>query len=65
MFTDGVTEIENLSGEDFSDARLVQFVKENAHLSATDLQDKIMQTITEFSAGKFNDDATLIVVAVE
>ena len=65
MFTDGVTEIENLSGEDFSDARLVQFVKENAHLSAADLQDKIMQTINEFSAGKFNDDATLIVVAVE
>ena len=65
MFTDGVTEIENLAGEDFGDARLVQFVAENAHLSAADLQAKIMQTINEFSSGKFNDDATLIVVAVE
>ena len=65
MFTDGVTEIENPSGEDFGDARLVQFVTENAHLSAADLQDKIMQTINEFSAGKFNDDATLMVVAVK
>ncbi len=64
MFTDGVTEIENLEGEDFGDARLVQFVTENAHLSAADLQAKIMQTINEFSSGKFNDDATLIVVAV-
>ncbi len=65
LFTDGVTEIENPAEEDFGDERLVQFIKANAYLSAADLQDKIMQTINEFSAGKFNDDATLIVVAVE
>jgi len=65
LFTDGITEIENANGEDFGEERLIEVLKANRHLSAEEMQRRVMAAISEFSEGNFKDDATLIVTAVE
>jgi serine phosphatase RsbU (regulator of sigma subunit) len=65
LFTDGVTDVTNPRGEDFGDARLVSLLAANNLLGARELQEKVMATITEFGAGVFPDDATLVVLSVE
>jgi sigma-B regulation protein RsbU (phosphoserine phosphatase) len=64
LFTDGVTEVSNAAGEEFGEERLVTVLMENRHLSAGDLQEKILAEVAKFSGGRFQDDATLVVVAV-
>ena len=64
LFTDGVTEVSNVAGEEFGEERLVNVVLENRHLSAGELQEKILAEVAKFSGGRFEDDATLVVVAV-
>jgi DNA-binding response OmpR family regulator len=65
LFTDGVTEITNSSGEEFGERRLLEFLTQNRHLGARKLQTQIMQTIAEFSSGEFHDDATILVMSTE
>jgi phosphoserine phosphatase RsbU/P len=64
LFTDGVTEACNPEGEEFGDARLLQLLEENRELSAEDLQRKILSVVAEFCRGHWQDDATLIAIAV-
>jgi len=65
LFTDGVTEVSNVDGEEFGEERLVTVLLENRHLSAAELQEKILAEVAKFSGGRFEDDATLVVVAVD
>jgi phosphoserine phosphatase RsbU/P len=65
LFTDGVTEIRNLDGEEFGEERLIDLLGNNRRLTATQLQQTIMQSLAGFSGESFHDDATLIIVAVE
>jgi serine phosphatase RsbU (regulator of sigma subunit)/FixJ family two-component response regulator len=65
LFTDGVTEVRNSDGEEFGERRLINLLVENRELSAARLQQEILNAVTEFSGGDFQDDATLIVMAVE
>jgi sigma-B regulation protein RsbU (phosphoserine phosphatase) len=64
LFTDGVTEVSSAAGEEFGEERLVTVLLENRHLSALELQEKILAEVAKFSGGHFEDDATLVVVAV-
>jgi sigma-B regulation protein RsbU (phosphoserine phosphatase) len=64
LFTDGVTEASSAAGEEFGEERLVTVLLENRHLSAGKLQEKILAEVAKFSGGRFEDDATLVVVAV-
>jgi sigma-B regulation protein RsbU (phosphoserine phosphatase) len=64
LFTDGVTEVGGADGEEFGEERLVTVLLENRHLSAEELQARILAEVAKFSGGRFEDDATLIVVAV-
>ena len=64
LFTDGVTEACNLEGEEFGEARLLRLLKDNRTLSADELQLKILAVVAEFSAGRWQDDATLLVLVV-
>jgi sigma-B regulation protein RsbU (phosphoserine phosphatase) len=64
LFTDGVTEVSGADGEEFGEERLVKVLVENRHLSAGDLQERILAEVAKFSGGRFDDDATLVVVAV-
>jgi phosphoserine phosphatase RsbU/P len=65
FFTDGVTEALASNEEEFGEARLFGLVEANRTLGAEALQKKILETVSDFCRGDFQDDATLIVVAVE
>jgi sigma-B regulation protein RsbU (phosphoserine phosphatase) len=64
LFTDGVTEASNLAGEEFGEARLLRLLEDHRALSADELQAKILAAAGEFSGGRWQDDATLLVLAV-
>ncbi len=64
LFTDGVTEARNPAGEEFGEERLVRLLLENRAGSASELQEKILKAAAEFSRGPWDDDATLLLLAV-
>ena len=64
LFTDGVTEACNLGGEEFGESRLLRLLEDHRTLSANALQAKILAAVAEFSGGRWQDDATLLVLAV-
>ena len=63
LFTDGVTEVRNVLGEEFGEGRLQQLLM-NQPASATDLREKVISAVTEFGGGIFDDDVTLLVLKV-
>ena len=64
LFTDGVTEARNAADEEFGEARLLRTLEEHRALSADELQARILATVAEFSGSRWQDDATLLVLAV-
>jgi sigma-B regulation protein RsbU (phosphoserine phosphatase) len=65
LYTDGVTEASNSDDEEFGEERLLQVLQQNPARSAEEIQKNILQATTEFSRGPWQDDATLLVVAVK
>jgi sigma-B regulation protein RsbU (phosphoserine phosphatase) len=64
LFTDGVTEACNADEEEFGEARLLTVLHENRSRTAGEIQKEILQTVSAFSRGIWQDDATLLVVGV-
>ena len=64
LFTDGVTEAMSPQFEEFGEERLLALLTADPELGAAELQEKILQAVTAFSAGDLQDDATLIVMVV-
>ena len=61
LYTDGVTEAMNTSGEEWGEERLTQVIGASRALPARELNDRIMRTADEFAAGAAQyDDMTLI-----
>lgn len=65
LYTDGITEALNPSGDEFGEARLLELFCAQRQQSPDVIQEHIMQAVTEFCGGNFQDDATLLVLAVE
>lgn len=65
LFTDGVTESCNVDGEEFGDARLIGLLEENHGATAEELQKTILDAVGQFCGGNWQDDATLIAIAVK
>jgi sigma-B regulation protein RsbU (phosphoserine phosphatase) len=65
FFTDGVTEAADGAAEEFGDKRLLETLQAHQNLDAESIQKKILESVNEFCAGTWQDDATLIVVAVD
>jgi len=65
LFTDGITEIANANDEEFGEERLMEMLRLDRALDAEAMQKRVMSAVAEFSGGNFQDDATLIVTAVE
>ncbi len=65
LFTDGVTEARNSGGEEFGEPKLLDLLKANRGRTARELQQEILTAVQAFSAGDLEDDATLLVIAVE
>ena len=64
LFTDGVTEASNSRDEEFGEERLVELASALRDRGAHELKNRILQTVSSFTGGQAQDDATLVVVAV-
>ena len=65
LFTDGVTEARTLTDEEFGEERLIEAAISNRACSAPALEARLTEAVATFTGGLLQDDATLIVVAVE
>jgi sigma-B regulation protein RsbU (phosphoserine phosphatase) len=64
LFTDGVTEACDATGEEFGEVRLLGLLREHCATAVAVLQAKILAAAGEFSRGHWHDDATLLVLGV-
>lgn len=63
LYTDGITEAKNERGEEFGYDRLAAVLPEACHLSAKELQEKLINRLYEFSGTRnINDDYTTMIV---
>lgn len=64
LFTDGITEASGSDGLEFGEDNLAALAKANRASSASELNSRVLAQVTGFCQGEFQDDATLLVVAV-
>jgi sigma-B regulation protein RsbU (phosphoserine phosphatase) len=64
LFTDGITEAEDAQGEEFGVERVAAFGKAHAASSAAELNEQLLALASDFCGAQFQDDATLVVLAV-
>ncbi len=64
LYTDGITEAQAPDGELYGEERLEVLLRASSALDATALQARILAAAGEFCAGEWQDDATLMVLAV-
>ncbi|HET9711518.1 MAG TPA: SpoIIE family protein phosphatase [Pyrinomonadaceae bacterium] len=65
MFTDGVTEARNASGEEFGEERLQECLRAYRGCNAAELRTIILEEVKEFCGDNFDDDAALMVVIAD
>lgn len=65
LYTDGLTEAMNSDEQEFGEERLVELVRRNIPLSASELLTAIKKEVVSFCNRGFQDDFTLVVVAVK
>jgi sigma-B regulation protein RsbU (phosphoserine phosphatase) len=63
LFTDGITEASNSSGQEFEEASIAAFAQGNGTLSAKELNNRLLAHVSAFCGAQFQDDATLLVIA--
>jgi sigma-B regulation protein RsbU (phosphoserine phosphatase) len=64
LYTDGITEARNGMEEEFGERRLADAVVRHRLLDAASLHSEVLRAVNDFTDGVFQDDATLIVVAI-
>jgi sigma-B regulation protein RsbU (phosphoserine phosphatase) len=63
IYSDGVSEANNLKGEEFGMERLTEVVRKNLIASASGLRDKVESELSAFTqTAPANDDITLVIV---
>jgi sigma-B regulation protein RsbU (phosphoserine phosphatase) len=63
MYTDGITEAQNMQDEFFGDHRLIETSQDNLSGSVFAIQDALMAAVDQFSdAGAQCDDETLVII---
>ena len=63
LFTDGITEAEGADAQEFGEAKIAAFATSNCRKSARELTNGLLENVSTFCGGRFQDDATLVVVA--
>ena len=64
LFTDGLTEAVDESGEQFGEERLIELLSRYRDYDAEDLKELLFKSVGEFCSNTFEDDAALMVVEV-
>ena len=62
VFTDGIIDQEDPSGQHFGEASLIEFLRNNLHLSLNDNIEKLFATLIAFGHKKLKDDMTLVLI---
>ena len=65
LFTDGLTEAVDETGEQFGEQRLMELVHDHRCQSVEDLNQTLFTAAEQFCGNKFRDDAALMVVGVD
>jgi len=65
LYTDGLTEAMNSDQQEFGEGRLLELCSRNIALSASEFLAAIREEVVTFCNGNFQDDFTLVVVAVK
>jgi len=65
LFTDGLTEARDETDEEFGEPRLLDAAVAHRRCSAPALQARLADAVANFTGGKLQDDATLIVLAAD
>ena len=62
VYSDGVSEANNIEGEEFGMDRLIQVVKTNLGASAAGIRDKVESALSAFTqTAPANDDITIVI----
>lgn len=64
FYTDGITEARNTDGEEYGEERLTAAALDVRTQAAEAMKDALLADVNAFTGGRFDDDATLIVVAI-
>jgi sigma-B regulation protein RsbU (phosphoserine phosphatase) len=65
MYTDGITESRNLQGEEFGEQRLIDRIIALQACDPREITESVVSSAKEFNDGNFEDDLTVVAVAVE
>jgi sigma-B regulation protein RsbU (phosphoserine phosphatase) len=64
LFTDGITEALGSHGQEFGEDNIAALAKVHSASSASELNSCVLAQVTDFCSGQFQDDATLLAIAV-
>ncbi|MEM1215292.1 MAG: SpoIIE family protein phosphatase, partial [Bacteroidota bacterium] len=65
IYTDGLSDLQNPSGDYFDDDLVKAFVEQNHHMSSTAFNDYLLEHLDEFVAGGvFPDDFTVLTTKI-
>jgi sigma-B regulation protein RsbU (phosphoserine phosphatase) len=65
LYTDGLSEARNAQGIEFGEDRLRDLISANRALGAVELQQQLLTAIGLFAGDRLQDDATMVVLALE
>jgi sigma-B regulation protein RsbU (phosphoserine phosphatase) len=65
LFTDGLTEARSATDEEFGEQRLLDAAIAHRACSAPALQARLAESVSSFTGGRMQDDATLMVLAAD
>lgn len=65
LFTDGLTEATDLSGEQFGEQRLIELLCNHRQENADDLKEILFDAVGHFCSNTFRDDAALMVIGID
>jgi sigma-B regulation protein RsbU (phosphoserine phosphatase) len=64
FYTDGITEARNPAGDEYGEERLASVALTSRSGPVESMKDAILADVNTFTGGRFDDDATLIVVGI-
>lgn len=62
FYTDGLSEAQNENEEEFGEDRIINFLRENRHLSPVEIKDGILKAVDKFTVAENAEDDTTIVI---
>ncbi len=65
LFTDGITELMDSTEEEFGEERLEGLLRNCRGLDAEQMKQRVLEAIAAFNAGEYQDDITVVVMAVD